>query len=166
MPPPCPRSSPCTFAGLTQTPGVCFFSLLFLNSKGWQPRGSLYFMGVSDTIPILDPLFWPFGHDYRQYQYMTCPSKCLPCCRPQGFRHISLDTSYNPITQAASFLLHGSPQCRSSAFGGYKDKHQQVPSSPNPWRVPVGSLPPTHHPTTTSHSRLFSLTLGAGVMGF
>lgn len=153
---------------------VCWFNtdtwgLFFLSSFPQQQRLAaqriIVFYGCvrhnsHPGSPVL--AFWAL----LQYQYMTCPSKCLLCCRPQGFRHISLDTCYNPLTQAASFLLHGSPQCRSSAFGGYKDKHQQVPSSPNPWRVPVGSLPPTHHPTTTSQSGLFSLTLGAGVMGF
>lgn len=70
----------------------------------------------------------------------------MQCCRPQRFRNISLDPSYNPITQTASFLPHSAGNV---PFRGYKDKCQQIPSSPNPWRVPVGSLPPTHHPTTT-----------------
>lgn len=54
----------------------------------------------------------------------------------------------------------------SQPFRGYKDRHQQVLSSPNTQRVPARctcevSLPPTGHTIATSHFGFLSLTIGA-----
>lgn len=79
---------------------------------------------------------------------MTCSSQCLQCCRPQGFRNISLDTSYNPKTQAVSFL----PKCRKS--GATKINISRFPAL----KIPGGCLWGLFHPPY-NHQSFWALFL-------
>lgn len=151
-----------------QTPGVCFFLLLSLGSKRLEAQRIIISYCVSDiATPILDLQFWPFGHDCNINAWLAPVNACNAAAPKNWGMSDRLDTIYDPITKAASFLLQSSPPTaqetslsRATSIDGSKFSALQTPGGC--LRDVLVRLSPTCHPVTRSHFGFLSLTISAG----